>query len=72
MPVLIRVSNSKGPKSRKAGKKVKAATVVQPDELEAFFLRYAEVCKKGMENLKKRDRSKKKKEKKKGKKEEAS
>jgi signal recognition particle subunit SRP14 len=41
---------------------------VQPDELEGFYARYAEVCKKGMEGLRKRDRSKKKKDKKKVKK----
>lgn len=42
---------------------------MRPDELVGFYLRYAEVCKKGMEGLRKRDRSKKKKEKKKVKKE---
>jgi signal recognition particle subunit SRP14 len=52
---------------RKAGEKVKTSTVVQPDELEGFFTRYADVCKRGMEGLRKRDRSKKKKDKKKGK-----
>jgi len=31
--------------------------VVQADELEGFFTRYAEVCKGGMAGLKKRDRS---------------
>jgi len=32
---------------------------VQPDELEVFFTRYAEVCKEGMaRGLKKRDRKK--------------
>ncbi|PWY90938.1 hypothetical protein BO70DRAFT_425864 [Aspergillus heteromorphus CBS 117.55] len=38
--------------------KVKLSTVVSPDELEAFYLRYAEVCKAGMTGLKKRDRKK--------------
>lgn len=43
------------------------STVVQPDELEGFFVRYAEVCKEGMaRGLKKRDR-KGRKTKKKGK-----
>jgi signal recognition particle subunit SRP14 len=46
--------------------KVKLSTVVQPDDIEAFFGRYAEVCKAGMQSLKKRDRSKRKKTKKKG------
>ncbi|PYH83925.1 signal recognition particle, SRP9/SRP14 subunit [Aspergillus uvarum CBS 121591] len=43
-----------------ATKKVKLSTVVSPEELEAFYARYAEVCKAGMTGLKKRDRSKKK------------
>jgi len=61
LPVLIRASNGACPKVRKAGGKVKCATVVKPEDLEGFFERYAEVCKKGFEGLKKRDRSKKKK-----------
>lgn len=44
--------------------KVKLSTVVRPDELDAFFARYADVCKAGMQSLKKRDRSKRKKDKK--------
>lgn len=47
---------------------VKLSTVVQPDDLDAFFTRYAEVCKVGMQSLRKRDRSKRKKVGKKGKK----
>ena len=54
---------------RKAGKKEKISTIVHPDDLDGFFARYTEVCKKGMEGLRKRDRSKKKKDKKKVKKE---
>lgn len=38
--------------------------MVQPDELDGFYARYAEVCKAGMTALKKRDRSKRKKVKK--------
>ncbi|KAJ4291531.1 hypothetical protein N0V88_006128 [Collariella sp. IMI 366227] len=38
--------------------KVKLSTVVQPDELDAFYLRYAEVCRAGMGALKPRDRTK--------------
>jgi signal recognition particle subunit SRP14 len=34
--------------------------VVQPHELEAFYVRYADVCKAGMTLLKPRDKSKKK------------
>lgn len=41
--------------------KVKISTIVQPEELEGFFHRYAEVAKAGMQSLKKRDRSKRKK-----------
>lgn len=35
--------------------------MVQPDDLEGFFVRYAEVCRAGMQALKKRDRSGRKK-----------
>lgn len=38
--------------------KVKLATVVDAADLDAFFARYAEVCKKGMEGLRKRDKKK--------------
>ncbi|KAH0157873.1 hypothetical protein KCU67_g7741, partial [Aureobasidium melanogenum] len=48
---------------RKKSEKIKLSTVVQPDDLEAFYTRYAEVCKQGMQALKKRDRSKRKKQK---------
>ncbi|KAL3436505.1 signal recognition particle, SRP14 subunit [Aspergillus tetrazonus] len=40
--------------------KVKISTIVRPAELEAFYARYAEVCKAGMTGLKKRDRKLKK------------
>lgn len=50
-------------KDRKKSEKVKLSTIVQPDELEAFYTRYADVCKQGMQSLKKRDRSKRKKQK---------
>jgi signal recognition particle subunit SRP14 len=43
---------------------VKIATVVEPEELDGFYVRYAEVCRAGMDALKKRDRSKGKKRKK--------
>lgn len=49
---------------------MKLSTIVQPDDLEGFFTRYAEVWKAGMGGLKKRDRKKakaKKTKKKKGK-----
>jgi len=35
--------------------------VVEPDALDGFYTRYAEVCKSGMHALKKRDRSGRKK-----------
>ncbi|PGG95644.1 hypothetical protein AJ79_09935 [Helicocarpus griseus UAMH5409] len=63
-PVLIRATNGQ----HKAAK-VKASTIVQPGDIEGFFLRYAEICKGGMVGMKKRDRSGKKKGKGKGKKE---
>ncbi|KAF3479931.1 uncharacterized protein GIQ15_06907 [Arthroderma uncinatum] len=61
--ILIRASNGKHKDT-----KVKASTVVKPEEIEAFYRRYAETCKAGMVGLKKRDRSAKKKGKAKGKK----
>lgn len=66
--ILIRATdgntNAPNPKSAsKNGKitknkstKIKLSTVVSPDDLEAFYTRYAEVCKAGMTGLKKRDR----------------
>ncbi|KAJ5592665.1 hypothetical protein N7537_009569 [Penicillium hordei] len=42
--------------SMKKSQKVKLSTIVNPDEIEAFYVRYAEVCKAGMSGLKKRDR----------------
>ncbi|KAG7284136.1 hypothetical protein NEMBOFW57_010497 [Staphylotrichum longicolle] len=58
LPVLIRATNGKGKEDRAA--KIKLATVVQPDELDGFYARYAEVCKAGMAALKPRDRTKRK------------
>jgi len=59
LPILIRATNGKS-KEHKANK-VKFSTVVEADILEAFFTKYAEVCKSGMVGLKKRDRSRGKK-----------
>lgn len=56
MPLLIRATNGKG--KAKRAEKMKLSTIVQPDQLEAFFAKYAEICKGGMSALKKRDRSK--------------
>ncbi|OGE49705.1 hypothetical protein PENARI_c020G11209 [Penicillium arizonense] len=47
-------------KSASKATKIKLSTVVTPDDLEAFYARYAEVCKAGMTGLKKRDRRAKK------------
>ncbi|KAH6614758.1 signal recognition particle, SRP14 subunit [Chaetomium sp. MPI-SDFR-AT-0129] len=67
LPILIRATNGKSakvakpvpnkPRNDKSGK-IKLSTVVQPDELEGFYARYAEVCKAGMAALKPRDRTK--------------
>jgi len=56
LPLIIRATNGKS-KDKRANK-VKISTLVQPDALDVFFARYAEVCKAGMSGLKKRDRSK--------------
>ncbi|PSK56772.1 hypothetical protein B9Z65_6396 [Elsinoe australis] len=68
LPILIRATDGKSlvdKASKKKNKdKVKLSTMVQPDELDGFYARYAEVCKAGMTALKKRDRSKRKKVKK--------
>ena len=52
------------------GDKLKISTIVTNDDMEGFFGQYGEVCKNGMQGLKKRDRKKEKakKEKKKEKK----
>jgi signal recognition particle subunit SRP14 len=62
LPVLFRVTDGKSKEHR--SDKVKIATVVEPGDLDGFFVRYAEVCRAGMDALKKRDRSKGKKRKK--------
>jgi len=59
LPILIRATDGKSKEHRK--EKVKLSTVVQPDDLESFYVRYAEVCKSGMQAMKKRDRSGRKK-----------
>ncbi|KAF2878111.1 signal recognition particle 14kD protein-domain-containing protein [Massariosphaeria phaeospora] len=69
VPVIIHASNNKSTPykgtDRKSIEKIKISTIVQPDQLDAFFARYAEACKTGMSGLKKRDRKKGKKDKKK-------
>ena len=68
--ILIRASNglSRPHRAEDATAKIKLSTIVQAGDLEKFFSRYADVCKKGMEGLRKRDKKKKAKSKKKGKK----
>ncbi|KAK3305512.1 signal recognition particle 14kD protein [Chaetomium strumarium] len=58
LPILIRATNGKSKEHRAA--KVKLSTVVQPQDLDMFYARYAEVCKAGMAALKPRDRTKRK------------
>ncbi|ROW15727.1 hypothetical protein VPNG_02028 [Cytospora leucostoma] len=59
-PIIVRATNGKSGDDRKAGKKVKLSTVVQSDALDAFYVRYAEICKAGMLALKPRVRTKRK------------
>lgn len=47
--------------TKKKAPKVKLSTVVEPADVDSFFVRYADVCKAGMVGMKKRDRSAKKK-----------
>ena len=61
VPVIFRANNGKSKPNR--AEKIKIATVVQPDDLASFYARYAEVCRVGMDALKKRDRSRLKKKK---------
>ena len=59
LPVLMRATNGKP--NDESCEKIKLSTIVQPDALEAFFIRYAEAWKSGMYGLRKRDRSGRKK-----------
>ncbi|EXJ84893.1 hypothetical protein A1O3_05568 [Capronia epimyces CBS 606.96] len=64
--ILVRATNGLSkphrtakPKSAANSKpKIKLATVVEVADLDTFYARYAEVCKKGMEGLRKRDKKK--------------
>ncbi|TAQ87347.1 hypothetical protein B7494_g4328 [Chlorociboria aeruginascens] len=58
LPIIIRATNSKSKRDKSS--KIKLSTIVEPDDIERFFGRYADVCKLGMSGLKKRDRSKQK------------
>lgn len=54
--ILIRATN--GLRGDYKSSKVKLSTVVKVDALEGFYAKYADICKLGMNGLKKRDRSK--------------
>ncbi|KAK5449678.1 hypothetical protein LTS15_008753 [Exophiala xenobiotica] len=59
--ILIRATNGlskahRTPKTKST--KIRLATVVDTAEIDGFYMRYAEVCKKGMEALRKRDKKK--------------
>ncbi|KAI5793833.1 signal recognition particle 14kD protein-domain-containing protein [Peziza echinospora] len=62
-PLLVRATNGKSKRDRQ-NRKIKIATVVEPEAIDGFYAKYAEVCKTGMTALKKRDRKKKNKKKK--------
>lgn len=66
LPIIVRATdgNSQSEDRKKSKDKVKLSTVVQPDQIDSFFATYADVCKAGIQSLKKRDRSKRKKAKK--------
>jgi signal recognition particle subunit SRP14 len=54
-----KVSKSKSSTTDAGAKpKIRFATLVASSDLEAFYTRYADVCKKGMEGLRKRDKKK--------------
>ncbi|KAI1608717.1 signal recognition particle 14kD protein-domain-containing protein [Exophiala viscosa] len=61
--ILVRATNGlskphRTPKTKSSTPKLKIATVVEIADLDSFYARYAEVCKKGMEGLRKRDKKK--------------
>lgn len=56
LSILIRATDGKRTKQNK--KKTTISTIVAPDAIEGFFMRYGEVCKLGMSGLKKRDKKK--------------
>ncbi|KAF1945793.1 signal recognition particle, SRP9/SRP14 subunit [Clathrospora elynae] len=64
LPILIRASNNKSDKKKGTDRehidKIKLSTLVKPDGLDAFYIRYVDACKVGMTGLKKRDKKKKK------------
>ena len=60
---MIRATNGlskthRTPKTKTKSAKLRLATVVDTADLDTFYTRYADVCKKGMEALRKRDKKK--------------
>ncbi|KAF2158058.1 signal recognition particle, SRP9/SRP14 subunit [Myriangium duriaei CBS 260.36] len=66
LPIVVRATDGKSRTKdlKKNAAKVKLSTIVEPNQMDDFFARYAETCKGGIQSLKKRDRSKRKKTKK--------
>jgi signal recognition particle subunit SRP14 len=62
LPMIMRASDGETQSKDRVKNKdhVNISTIVQPDDLETFFTRYAEVCKATMLSLRKRDRRKRK------------
>jgi signal recognition particle subunit SRP14 len=62
LPIIVRASDGETQSKDRVKNKdhVKVSTLVQPENLEGFFVRYADVCKATMLSLRKRDRRKRK------------
>jgi signal recognition particle subunit SRP14 len=62
LPIIVRASDGETQSKDRMKNKdhVKVSTLVQPENLEGFFVRYADVCKATMLSLRKRDRRKRK------------
>jgi signal recognition particle subunit SRP14 len=62
LPIIVRASDGETQSKDRVKNKdhVKISTLVQPENLEGFFVRYADVCKATMLSLRKRDRRKRK------------
>jgi signal recognition particle subunit SRP14 len=62
LPIIVRASDGETQSKDRVKNKdhVKISTLVQPENLEDFFVRYADVCKATMLSLRKRDRRKRK------------
>jgi signal recognition particle subunit SRP14 len=62
LPIIVRASDGETQSKDRVKNKdhMKVSTLVQPENLEGFFVRYADVCKATMLSLRKRDRRKRK------------